>query len=375
MMNFLNPQLLHLALPAAIITAAVLVWLNYWRRKVVQKRVGEWELLADTSKPLPAWRYAARALFAGLTAASLIIALARPIIPNGSKMIAEGTVDVVAAVDVSRSMAAMDYEGKVPQSAVAKPLLNMTVKSKVPVSDEPGSRLEMVRHVILDHMLGALKNNQFGVVSFAGKAFPQAFLSRDTDALRWVIDRGLTINSAPDEGSALAKALDLSLDMFDADSPPDHEKLLILFSDGGNDDKAADLLKVTKEIRARHIKFIVVALGNLLPSQIPVSKLAADDDYAQSLRDHGTKWFEVNGEVIKTGMDLTLLQNLANVAGGEVIQMHQASDLNLLSLVGKTRMTPVPGTLELFPEALMCALVFLGLTLVVTKQWRRRKQS
>lgn len=383
-MYFLNSQLLYF-MPVAAILAGLLVFVNWKRKQALHRAFGEWDLLSETSAPLPASRYIARAALAAITALLLLFALARPIVPNGDKAIAEGTVDVLVAVDVSRSMAALDYEGKVPPSAVAKNLIEpehlftnqgRPIPKKEQARDEDaGTRLEMVRHVLLDNVIKQLDGNQLGVVSYAGAAFPQAFLTRDANALRWVVDRGLTISSAPGEGSGMAKALELALAMFDADSPPDHERLLVLFSDGGNDDEPARLAAFASQARARGIKLIVVAMGNVMPSKIPVSKLAADDDAAIALKDNGKRWLETDGQIEKSGMNAALLQNLANQAGGKFIHLENASDLNLLDQVGKTSMTRVPGTVELFPWALGGALVSLVLTFAATNQWRRRKQS
>lgn len=384
-MYFLNSQLLYF-MPVAAILAGLLVWLNWRRKQALHRAFGEWDLLSQTSAPLPASRYIARAALAALTAVLLILALARPIVPNGDKTIAEGTVSVLAVVDVSRSMAALDYEGKVPPSAVAKKLIepeHLFTNQGRPIPQKPkpandqdaGTRLEMVRHMLLDTIIKQLDGNQLGVVSYAGAAFPQAFLTRDSAALTWVVDRGLTISSAPGEGSGMAKALELALAMFDADAPADNERLLVLFSDGGNDDEPARLAEFAKQARARGVKLVVVAMGNVMPSKIPVSKLADDDDAAIALRDNGKRWLETEGQIEKSGMNASLLQNLANQAGGKFIHLQNASDLNLLDQVGKTSMTKVPGTVELFPWALGGALVCLVLTFAATNQWRRRKQS
>ena len=155
---------------------------------------------------------------------------------------------------------------------------------------------------------------------------------------------------------------------------PERERLLVIFSDGGNDDDPSLLAEFAREARARHIQVVVVALGNIMPSRIPVSKLAADDDYAQSLHEHGVKWYEEQGQVVKTGMDAALLQGLANQTGGQFIHLQKMEDLNLLKYVGKSSMTRVPGELELFPWALLGALLFLVLTYSVTKNFGRRKQ-
>lgn len=378
-MYYLNPDLVTFGAPAAAVMAALFVLWNYRRKLVAERGFGERKLLSATSKPLSPGVYIARAVLAALAAASLMVALARPIIPNGTKMIAEGTVDVVAVIDVSRSMAAMDYDGKVPSSAVARPLIEDGTSARAQTDDEPGTRLEMVRYVLFDYMLDALKGNQVGIVSYAGQAFPQAFLTKDSSALRWVVDRGLTVSSAPGEGSAMGKALELSLLMLEADSPPEHEKLIVIFSDGGNDDPVSKLSEFAGEARKRNIKVVVVGMGNVMPSKIPVSKLAADDDYAQSLRQHGIKWYEVDGQVEKTAMDSSLLQDLANRSAGRYIHMQQLGDLDLHQYIGKNAIVSTAGTEELFPWALGASLVFLLAALGITGQlkiWGRwRKQS
>jgi len=389
-MFYLNAQLLYFV-PVVAVLALAMVLANIRRKRVMQEAYGETALLAETSKPLARWRYIARAVFAALTAALLMLALARPVLQNGTQSIAEGSVDVVATVDVSRSMAAMDYEGKVPATAVAKRLVESqnigprsadngdqpfgTVTPKGDHPEDTGTRLEMVRHIMLDYMLSAMDGNQLGIVSYAGEAYPQAFLGRDMTSLRWAVERGLTISSAPGEGSGLVKALALSAALFDADSPKDHERLLILFSDGGSDDDRSKVMEAARELKDRHIKVVVVALGNIMPSKIPVSKLAADDDFALALQNNGKRWVEVDGEVEKTAMDAAMLQELAEQAGGTFIHLKDMSDLNLLKYLGSKSMTNVPGTMELFPYLLILGFISLVLSFAVTGQWRNPAKS
>lgn len=384
-MIFLNNELL-IFIPVAALVAGLLVFVNWRRRKAMQAQFGDWDLLSQTSNPLSRNRFIARATLAAITAGLLVFALARPVVPNGTKTIAEGTVDAIAVVDVSRSMAALDYDGKVPPSAVEKRLIEPTrqfdnfgrpIARKEEAEDkDAGTRLEMVRHVLLDRLIAQLDGNHLGIVSYAGEAFPQAFLTKDAAALKWVVDRGLTISSAPGEGSGMGKALELSLAMFDADSKAKNERLLILFSDGGNDDEAERLVAFTQNAKKRGIKVIVVALGNVMPSKIPVSKLAADDATAIALKDNGKRWLETDGQIEKSGMNAALLQNLANLAGGEFIHLQNASDIDVLEHVGKTSTATVSGTVELFPWALLATLVSLIATFTVTHQWRgRRKES
>ncbi len=378
-MFFLNQELLFQA-PVAAILAGVLVFANWRRRKAMQAQFGDRDLISQTSKPLSSARYLARAAFAALATGLLFVALARPVIPNGTKTIAEGTVDVITVADVSRSMAALDYDGKVPPSAVAKRLIEPTrefdnfgrpiARKEEKEDKDAGTRLEMVRHILLDKLIAQLDGNYLGLVSYAGEAFPQAFLTKDASALRWVVDRGLTISSAPGEGSGMGKALELALAMFDADSPATHERVLILFSDGGNDDKQEKLVDFAQKAKERGVKVIVVAMGNVMPSKIPVSKLAADDATAIALKDNGKRWLETDGQIEKSGMNAALLQNLANISGGEFIHLQNDTDVDLLKYVGKKSTATVGGTVELFPWALIAAFISLALSIAVTNQWQ-----
>jgi hypothetical protein len=111
----------------------------------------------------------------------------------------------------------------------------------------------------------------------------------------------------------------------------------------------------------------------VMPAKIPLSKLAADDDYAKALIDSGKRWYEIDGQLEKTGMNAPFLQTLANQAGGQFIHLQNAADLNLLDHVGKTALRSVDGTQELFPWALLSALTFLILSFAVTHQWNRRQ--
>ncbi len=372
-MHYLNQGLLYYA-PVAAALAALMVYLNFLRKNSVQRAFGEEQLLSSMSKPLSTVRYLTRGLLASLAAAFLVVALARPVIQDGTKTIAQGTVDVIVAADVSRSMAAMDYEGKVPQSAVARRLIETGQEKTRP--EDTGTRLEMVRHIMLNHLLPSLDSNQLGIVSYAGEAFPQAFLTKDPSALAWVVDRGLTVSSAPGEGSDVGKALELAVAMFDADSADSRERILILFSDGGNTSQdASKIQEFLQDAKKRNIKLIVVGLGNVMPSKIPVSKLASDDAYAKGLLENGKRWYEINGEIERTGLDFRFLQALANKAGTSFIHLQKADDLNMLNLVGNKAMVSVPGTQELFPWLLALALISLILSFAATYETKKRSPS
>lgn len=338
-MHFLNPLVLWALLVVPPLGALTVVYA--WKRKQqLQEFYGEEKLVKRYSKPLNQEVYQFKAFWVFLALACLIVALARPSFEQGKTEFPMGTVDVMAVVDVSRSMACQDYKGKVGGSG--------------------GTRLDMARCLILGDVVPSLKANRLGVVSYAGEAFPQSFLTDDMPALGWVLKRALTINSAPGEGSNIAKAFTLAFELYDLDSDPSHRRVLLLFSDGGDDTDAGALTAVASECRKRGIEVIVVGLGKGIPSPIPVSELSPEDqDYMR-----GKEWYELDGEVVRTALDENLLRYLANLTGGRYVRVTDASDFELGSLVASVETKYKKGEQEIFMYPLSLALVFVMLALI-----------
>lgn len=367
-MYFLQPQTLWL-LAAVPLTAAALVWLAWFLKERILTAYGDRRLIERLSRPLSNRRFLVKGAMAVLAAALLTLALARPAVTDGHAKIQKGTLDVIAVVDVSRSMAAQDYKDKLPPPVEPKEA-SVTGENK-PVKSG-GTRLDMARHLIRTNLIHSLQGNQLGVVSYAGQAFPQAFLTGDGPALNWVLDRALTISSAPGEGSAMVKALELALLMFEVDSPADHDRLIVLFSDGGCTDDQAKLAKLAAKCREMKIKVIVVGLGKATPSPIPVAELADDDEFARGLFHNGKQFYEVDGEVEKTALDGNLLQALARDAGGTFVFLTNPGDFNLIDHAGGRQYIDVAGSRELFEYPLLAGLLCLVILMVSATEWRKR---
>lgn len=368
-MYFLQPQLLWL-LAVLPLLAAALVWLAWILKEMVTNAYGDRRLLETLSRPLSGRRFVIKACLAAGGAALLAVALARPAVTDGHAKIQKGTLDVVAVVDVSRSMAAQDYKDKLP------PLVEPAGKSTPADPAKPkrtgGTRLDMARHLIRTNLVNSLQGNQLGVVSYSGEAFPQAFLTGDGPALNWVLDRALTISSAPGEGSAMVKALELALLLFEVDSPKDHDRLIVLFSDGGCTDDQLKLAKLAEKCREMKITVVVVGLGKATPSPIPVSELAENDEYARGLFHNGKQFYEVDGEVEKTALDANLLQSFARAAGGKFVFLTNPADFNVVDHAGGRQYIDTAGVRELFDYPLAGAFLCLTLLGLSVTELRKR---
>lgn len=350
-MHFLNPWVLWL-LTVVPLLGALCVYAAWRRREQFLKDFAEPKLMARFSHPLEKGRYWLKAGCIALGLAALIIAIARPSFENSTTEYPVGKVDVIAVVDVSRSMAVQDYQGKLSGDDF-----------------QGGTRLDMARYLILNDIVSALGYNRLGVVSFSGEAFPQAFLTGDMPSLKWVLRRALTISSAPGEGSELAKALNLAVAYFDIDSDRDHRKVIVLLSDGGNDSDPAQLAQVVNEMKKRNIELIVAGLGSKTPHAIPVSQLSRTDQYRFS----GQKWYALDGQVVTSGLDENALLYLKNAVGGRYVHVNSASDFHIGSLVSQVELKRIKGEHEVFFYPLMAAVLLFGLAIVAARETQPQK--
>lgn len=339
-MDFMNIQALWLVLvvPPAV---ALFVLGAYARRQLYRQRYGDEHLIAERSATPNRKSAVIRACVLGLSAVLVVLATARPTIENGRAEFPEGTTDVVVLVDVSRSMAALDYKGKIPQGPF-----------------DHGTRLDMARHLLYNDVIPSLGANRLGIVSYAGSAFPLAFLTGDVSAVDWVMKRSLVISSAPGDGSALVQAFQMAFQIYDLDSKPGNRKVAVLFSDGGNDDGLDQLNAVIQALKERNIELIVVGLGKQTKSPIPIRELSPQD----RARYEGEEFYTVDGETATSALDENVMRLFANRTGGKYIRVTEASDFSFDSLAQRLDMKYRKGKEEVFvyPLAAGFVLLFFG---------------
>jgi hypothetical protein len=360
-MFFMFPQALWLILlvPPLVVLFG---WVAWRGQKRFLADYGEWRLIARFSAPLSFWRFALKATAFSLALSLIVLALARPIERSDRMEYPIGTVDVVAVVDVSRSMAIPDYAGKIPGAGY-----------------EAGTRLDMARYLLLNEIVPALGYNQLGVVAFSGTSFAKAFITDDLVPLKWQLNRSLTIGSVPGEGSQLAGAFNLAAALFDLDSPATHRRVVALFSDGGNDSPDDKLIAAMKTLKQRNIDLVVVGLGSLDPHPIPIKLLSRSDQI--QFRDQD--FYVMDGQIARSALDEGMLIAVKDAIGGRYVRVDNISDFHIGSLVRGVDVKYIPGQRELFWYPLLAALPFLLLTLLAPRKlsqfadfglWRRKEQ-
>src|SRR5947208_1824590 len=206
-MRFEHPTILWLLLLA--IPGAITFFWWAWRAK--RRLIGQFvqsRLLATLTVGVSTTRQKIRM---GLLIASmglLIVVLARPQWGFDWEEAKQRGLDVVVAIDTSKSMLAED----------ASP-----------------NRLSRAKLAALDLMKLA-RSDRLALAPFAGTAFLQCPLTLDDQAFRQSVE-ALEVGIIPQGGTALTEAIETALHAYKEDA--DNYKILVLFTDGEDHDSGA----------------------------------------------------------------------------------------------------------------------------------------
>ncbi|MBI2503991.1 MAG: VWA domain-containing protein [Candidatus Latescibacteria bacterium] len=248
------------------------------------------------------WQYA-RYLFLLAGVFFLVLALTGPQFGARTEVGKRRGVDVMVALDVSRSMLAGDV----------KP-----------------TRLERAKHQIAE-LLDQLGGDRVGLVVFAGHAFVQCPLTVDYGALQLFLDLADT-GVVPVQGTALADAIELAARCLPESEGQD--QAIALFTDGEN--HLGDPVAAARAVAARGIRIFAVGIGSPGGELIPDLKTGG---YHQ----------DREGNYVKSRLDEEILEKVAQasegayfrstLAGGEVGQIHDYLSQMDQREFGSTRFT------------------------------------
>ena len=270
MIEWRAPSLLALLglVPAA---AAFLVW-ALCRRRAALQRFAEARLLPALTPDLDQRRRGWRALLLIAAFGLLALALAGPKWGFHWEEVHREGVDIVVALDTSRSMLAEDV----------KP-----------------NRLERAKLAIQD-LVKQLHGDRIGLVAFAGSAFVQCPLTLDYEAFAESL-RAVTVGIIPKGGTALTEAITNGIDALEGHQGK--HQALILITDGEDHEGKVD--EAAKQAADRGIKVYTVGIGTTEGELIP----AADGGRQTFLKDR-------RGQVVKSRLDAETLQKVATTTGG-----------------------------------------------------------
>jgi Ca-activated chloride channel family protein len=271
-MQFAQPQFLWLLLVLPPGVLLFLTWGARMRRRLREQFIPPRLLDHLLSGWSPA-RQRARVLLMTAAVALLVLALARPQWGYTWEEVRQRGLDIVVAVDVSRSML---------------------------TADVTPNRLARAKLAVLD-LLRMARTDRFGLVAFAGSAILQCPLTWDDSVFRQALDT-LEVGIISDTGTSLAAALDTALRAFQEDT--DNYRVLVLLTDG--EDHEGGALEAARRAAARGVRLFTVGVGTPEGELLRVRDSQGREIYVR----------DAEGNVVKSRLNESLLQQMAAATQG-----------------------------------------------------------
>ncbi len=216
-----------------------------WKKKTVSK-IGDKELVKELIATYSPTRFAVKFGFLSIAFAAGVLAVMNLREPANAEGINRKGIDVVIALDVSKSMLATDMAP---------------------------SRLERAKQLI-NRLMSAMPNDRIGLVFFAGKAYLQMPLTTDHGAA-WMYVSSAGPGSVPYQGTAISEALRRSATVFNAAER--RFKAVIVISDGEDHDK--DAVATAKQLAEEGVMINTVGIGS------PAGTVIFDSLTGQNIKD------------------------------------------------------------------------------------------
>jgi len=209
---------------------------------------------------------------------SMIIGISNPQIGTKMEEVKREGVDLMIALDLSNSMLAEDI----------KP-----------------NRLERARQAI-SRLIDKLEGDRIGLIVFAGDAYVQLPITTDYSAAKLFLST-VNTNIVPSQGTAIGKAIDLSIRSFDMEDG--QNKAIIIITDGENHED--DALEQAKLANEKEVFVHTLGMGLSKGAPIPIyNKYGNNAGYRK----------DKEGNTIISKLNEQMLQEIASAGNGTYVR-------------------------------------------------------
>ncbi len=217
------------------IIVALFLFNLFWKRKR-QAVFADLELFNQLAPEKSSFKPALKLGVLLLALACIIIALVNPKMGTKMETVKRQGIDIVFAVDISKSMLAEDVAP---------------------------NRLEKTKQIV-SQIINQLGNDRVGIVGYAGSAYPVLPMTTDYSIAKMYL-QSMNTNMVSSQGTAFNDAIQLAVDFFDV---KDTSKLIILVSDGeDHGDGVEDAVELAKE---KGVRIITIGVGTEKGGPIPL---------------------------------------------------------------------------------------------------------
>jgi len=284
-MRFEHPQILWLLLVVPPALVLFFWWASRQRQKLLEQFI-QARLLSTLTVGISPARKKIRFGCLVFAVALLVITLARPQRGFDLQEVEQHGLDIVVAVDTSKSMLATDIAP------------NRLTRARL-------AALELMQKAGTDRM---------GLVAFAGDAFLECPLTIDNTAFQQCV-QALDVNAIPQGGTAIAAAINTALTAF---KEGNHHKVLVLFTDGEDNDTGA--LEAAQNAAKAGLKIFTIGIGTAAGDLLRVTDANGNSDYVR----------DEQGNVVKSHLNEALLQQIAGATDGFYLPLRGANTIDTL---------------------------------------------
>ncbi len=260
-----------------VIAIALFLFWAFKRRNSLLRLFAQNEMLKQLTEHVSIQKQKYKYALLVLALLSIVFALIQPKWGYHWEKIQRRGIDVIVAVDVSRSMFADDI----------KP-----------------NRLDRARREILD-LIRMMKGDRIGLIAFAGTAFVQCPLTLDYGACRMFVDE-LNPTLIPRGGTQIGEAIRKAVSAFEGKEKKN--RALIIITDG--EDHDSNPIEAAKLAAEKGIKIYCIGIGTPSGSPIRIKNTKGKKVYLKDSK----------GQLVLSKLDEKTLKKIALITGGAYIQ-------------------------------------------------------
>tara|TARA_B100001564_G_C20607373_1_gene655837 strand:- start:271 stop:1308 length:1038 start_codon:yes stop_codon:yes gene_type:complete len=252
------------------------LFLKTWKKNIQKKYISE-NLLQFLSPNISNFKPRIKLLFLILFILFSTIALVNPKIGTELKTVKREGVDIVFALDVSKSMLAEDIAP---------------------------NRLEKAKRIVSE-IINTLNNDRVGVIAYAATALPILPITDDYSTAKTFL-QSLNTDMLSSQGTAIIQSINLAQKFYDDEDQTN--RVLCILSDG--EDHEVERQNLLELAERSGITIITIGLGSVKGAPIPIKENNIVKSYKK----------DENGDVVVTKLNTQLLNTIATSSSGIYIE-------------------------------------------------------
>lgn len=261
-----------LAIPVVVVLYLLVA---LWKKRT-QSKFADSHLLKRLSPNRSVFKSMLKVLVMCLAIACLSFALVNPKIGTKLETVKREGVDVVFALDVSKSMLAEDIAP---------------------------NRLEKSKQLVTQ-IINNLAGDRIGIIGYAGSAFPQVPITTDFSSAKLFL-AGMNTDMVSSQGTAINEAIRMAETYYDDEEQTN--RVLFIVSDG--EDHEGDVAEIASEANKMGIRIFTIGVGTVQGGPIPIKRNGVLQSYKR----------DENNEQVITRLGEETLQEIADAADGEYL--------------------------------------------------------